>query len=225
MTLGDSATTRNNAPGIDSAPLHTRARAALPLLQAGDIPLAESICLQILASHPQYFHALHLLGIAALQPRDFLTASQRLQAAIEADPAQPDAHSNLAVALIAEQRAHEALASCNHALSLKLKPEMERSFQPRRYRAGSRPQEALESYDRAIALAPSLVAAHLGRGIALYQQGLAAESLQSFDRVLSLDPARADAFNNRGNALLELDRPPCPRTTRRCASQPISPKR
>jgi tetratricopeptide (TPR) repeat protein len=96
----------------------TSGRAALQLLQAGDIPQAESICLQILASHPRYFHALHLLGIAALQRRDFLTASQRLQAAIEADPAQPDAHSNLAVAWLAEQRAHEALASCNHALSL-----------------------------------------------------------------------------------------------------------
>lgn len=207
MSTGDSAATRKKTRAVDSAVLQTTAREALQQLRAGNIPRAETLCRQILASQPRYFHALHLLGIAALQRRDFLAAAQRLQAAIEAEPGQPDAHSNLAIALLALERAHEALTSCERAL--RLKPENPNALSNRgdTLRALGRAQEALESYDRAIVLAPGLIAAHLGRGILLYERGRAAESLQSFDRVLYLDPARADALNNRGNALLALDRP------------------
>jgi tetratricopeptide (TPR) repeat protein len=198
MSTGDSA---------DSAALQAAARDAFQQLRAGNIPRAESLCLQLLAAHPRYFHALHLLGIAALQCRDFPAAAQRLQAAVEADPTQADAHSNLAIALLAQRRAPEALASCDRALRLKAEMPNALSNRGDTLRVLGRPQEALESYDRATVLAPSLIAAHLGRGIVLHELGLAEESLQSFERVLALDPARADALNNRGNALLELDRP------------------
>ncbi len=70
----------------------------------------------------------------------------------------------------------------------------------------ARPQQAVASYDRALALAPTLLQAHFGRGNALADSGLPAEALRSFDRALNLNPDHVPAWCNRGLALLALFR-------------------
>ena len=67
-----------------------------------------------------------------------------------------------------------------------------------------RAQDALESYDRAIARDPRLSTAHDGRGTALAMLGRPQEALESHDRALALDPDSAIAHNNRGAALASL---------------------
>jgi len=179
---------------------------AQQLLQTGHMAQAESICRRILISDGRCFHALHLLGIAALQRADFAVAQNYLEAAIEVDPNEPAAHSNVAIALLAQGRCSQALPSCDHALALN--PAMPNAWLNRGdiLRAMRRPQEAVTSYEKALTLAPMLFQAHFGHGNALADAGLAAEALQSFDRALSLDPANAHGWCNRGLALFELNR-------------------
>ena len=67
-------------------------------------------------------------------------------------------------------------------------------------------EEALASYDRALALKPDYAEALNNRGIALQELKRLEEALASYDRALALKPDYAEALNNRGNALQELKR-------------------
>jgi tetratricopeptide (TPR) repeat protein len=69
-----------------------------------------------------------------------------------------------------------------------------------------RPEEALASFDRALALKPDLVGALNNRGAALRDLARPEEALASFDRALALQPDYAEALNNRGAALGDLRR-------------------
>jgi tetratricopeptide (TPR) repeat protein len=67
-------------------------------------------------------------------------------------------------------------------------------------------EEALASYDRAIALQPDYAAALDNRGNALRQLRRFDEALSSYDRAIKLQPDYADALYNRGVTLHELGR-------------------
>jgi tetratricopeptide (TPR) repeat protein len=64
--------------------------------------------------------------------------------------------------------------------------------------------EALESYDRALALNPDFVEALNNRGNALRDLGRPDEALTSYDRAIVLQPLVAELFNNRGGAFADL---------------------
>ena len=66
--------------------------------------------------------------------------------------------------------------------------------------------EALASYDRALALQPDHAEALCNRGNALRQLKRFDEALESYDRALAARPDDANALNNRGNMLHELKR-------------------
>jgi len=66
--------------------------------------------------------------------------------------------------------------------------------------------EALASYDKALALKPDYADAYNNRGNALQDLKRLDEALASYDKALALKPDYADAYNNRGNALRELKR-------------------
>jgi tetratricopeptide (TPR) repeat protein len=66
--------------------------------------------------------------------------------------------------------------------------------------------EALASFDQAIALKPDLVEARLNRGIALFYLGRVDEALAGYDSALALQPDWAEALNHRAAALAKLGR-------------------
>ena len=68
------------------------------------------------------------------------------------------------------------------------------------------PEEALASYERALALMPDFAGALNGRGNALLDLKRPEEALASYDRALEHQPDYLEALNNRGNVLLHLDR-------------------
>jgi protein O-GlcNAc transferase len=70
-----------------------------------------------------------------------------------------------------------------------------------------RAEDALASYDRAIALKPDYAEAYNKRGIALRDLKRPDDALTSYDRAIALKPDYAEAYNNRGNALRDLKRP------------------
>ena len=68
-------------------------------------------------------------------------------------------------------------------------------------------EDALASYDKAIALKPDFGEAYTNRGNALQDLNRPADALASYDKAIALKPDYAEAHNNRGNALLDLKRP------------------
>jgi Flp pilus assembly protein TadD len=93
----------------DGTPLNGGLQQALALLQQGRLAQADALCRTVLAVRPREFHALHMLGIVALQNRDLGDAERWFRAAIAADPAQPPAYSNLSAVLLSQGHAREAL--------------------------------------------------------------------------------------------------------------------
>jgi tetratricopeptide (TPR) repeat protein len=66
--------------------------------------------------------------------------------------------------------------------------------------------EAVENYDRAIALRRDYADAHFNRGSALAELGRFEEALDCFERVISLQPVRAEAHHCRANMLAQMKR-------------------
>jgi predicted O-linked N-acetylglucosamine transferase (SPINDLY family) len=66
--------------------------------------------------------------------------------------------------------------------------------------------EAIEAYDRALALAPDNTLVLNNRGAALNEIKLHEEALATFDLAVALAPDYAEAYYNRGNALKGLRR-------------------
>jgi len=69
-----------------------------------------------------------------------------------------------------------------------------------------RAEEALDCYDRALALKPDSGEVWNNRGNVLLSIRRPREALASFDRAAALLPGNAHVWNNRGNALAELKR-------------------
>jgi predicted O-linked N-acetylglucosamine transferase (SPINDLY family) len=66
--------------------------------------------------------------------------------------------------------------------------------------------EALASYERALAIRPNYAEAHNNRGVVLQEIERFDEALASYERALSIKPNYAEALTNRGIALRELTR-------------------
>ena len=75
-----------------------------------------------------------------------------------------------------------------------------------RFKDLKRLDEALASYDKAIALKPDYAEAYNNRGNALKDLKRLDEALASYDKAIALKPDYAEAYNNRGNALRDLKR-------------------
>jgi protein O-GlcNAc transferase len=190
--------------GPGEASLADHARRALGLVQAGQWVEAEAICRHMLAVQPRYFHALHLLGIMELRRGRNAQAAEWLGLAVAVDAGQPQAFSNLAVALLAIKRPEEAYAHCRRAIALK--PDFAEALANAADAlcALNRRSEAVLLYDRAIAASPLLIAAHFGRAGALLALKSLDAAVAGFDQVLRIDPAFIPAIVNRGNALFQL---------------------
>jgi predicted O-linked N-acetylglucosamine transferase (SPINDLY family) len=65
-------------------------------------------------------------------------------------------------------------------------------------------EDALTSYERAIAIKPNYAEAYCNRGAAQESLRRASAALASYDRAIDINPAYADAYFNRGNVLREL---------------------
>jgi tetratricopeptide (TPR) repeat protein len=72
----------------------------------------------------------------------------------------------------------------------------------------NRLEEALASYDRAIALKPDHAEAHNNRGVVLQELKLYGEALASYDRAIAVNATYGEAHNNRGTVLMSLGRMP-----------------
>ena len=69
-----------------------------------------------------------------------------------------------------------------------------------------RPEQALDSYDQALAINPDFAEALNNRGVALFNLKRPEQALGSYERALAIRPDYAEALNNCGNVLRDLKR-------------------
>jgi predicted O-linked N-acetylglucosamine transferase (SPINDLY family) len=182
-------------------------RQAAALYGGGAWADAERSCSAILATRPDHFGALSLLGIIAAQSGRLLQAAELLERAATANPGDARAHNNYGNVLRELARNAEALESYQSAL--KLKPDYAEAWNNRgnALRDLGRLAEALASYERALALKPSYAEAHNNRGVTLEGLKRFEDAMESFASALRLRPDYAEAHYNRGNVLRALERP------------------
>jgi tetratricopeptide (TPR) repeat protein len=179
---------------------------AIGLYRQGKLAEAEKICTRVLRARPDWFDALHLLGVIKLQGGKAGAACTHFEQALKLDPASAPAMSNLGMALAALNRDQEALAILDKATAL-----MPGSVEANSNRGNvlmklNRPDEALTAFDAALALAPGFPVALANRGNALAAIGRFEEALAQYDAMIAIVPAHAEAHLNRGSALMGLSR-------------------
>jgi predicted O-linked N-acetylglucosamine transferase (SPINDLY family) len=178
----------------------------LELHQQGQLAQARQIYEQVLAKQPTHFDALHLSGAIAAQSKNPALAVELIGKAIELNPNNASAYSNLGIALKELKRLDEALASYDKAIAIK--PDYAEAYYNRGIALNElkRYEEALASYDRAIKIKPDYAEAYYNRGSALNELKRYEEALASYDKAIAIKPDYATAYSNRGNAFNELKR-------------------
>jgi len=173
---------------------------------AGQLADAEQVYRTVLQANPDYFDALHLLGVLEAQLRHLDEADRLLTHALASGRPTPDALSNHGNVKKALGRYTEALASYDHALAIQ--PDHVEALNNRGVvlQELHRTEDALASYASALAIKPDYADALSNRGNALRSLTLYEEAIASYGKVLALQPNHVDALNNRGVALAELNR-------------------
>jgi tetratricopeptide (TPR) repeat protein len=181
-------------------------REALRQLQAGRPQEAAALFEAVLARRPGHFHALHMLGVAALHNERPEEALRYLDEAIEIDADEAGAHYNRGMVLQALKRPEEALTSFDRALALKTDFFEAWNNRGLALRDLKQPEQALESYRRALAIRPEAITALNNLGNIQCDLGRYDEALPCFDRAAQLQPGHAQTYFNRGVALAGLKR-------------------
>ena len=129
---------------------------AVPLHQQGKLAQARKLYEEILASEPDNFHALHLLGVVALQSGQRERAIELFRRAIAINSRFAPVHDNLGIALKGLGRPEEALASHDRAIAL------DKNFADAHFNRAHalidlrRFEQAVASFDQAISRKPGL---------------------------------------------------------------------
>jgi protein O-GlcNAc transferase len=153
------------------------------------------------AAKQRFFEALSFLDA-----RDFPSAELRLRDALNFAPRSVSILTNLAVALMQQQKAADALTFAMRACEIDPSNIEALLVVAGCHARAAQYQQALAACDRIIALEPRLAEVHSNRAAALNGLGRHAEALASCDRAIALNPRLANAHNNRGNALAQLQR-------------------
>ncbi len=177
---------------------------AFALQQAGRLAEAEQAYNRILATQPDHFDSLHLLGIVYHRRGDHAQALRHIDLALKINPNNIPALNNRGIALRELKHFEEAVA--NYDRALELWPDYAEALLGRAnaLRELQRFEEALASYDRTLRLRPDWVDAHANRGNVLHALGRFKEAMASHDHALALQPDLAEAHTNRGSTLHEL---------------------
>jgi tetratricopeptide (TPR) repeat protein len=179
---------------------------AFELQRQGKLPQAEQLYAQVLAVRPDYFDALHMLGVIKLEQGNPTGALQLMLGALKARPKSPEVLLNYSLVLNVLGRHDDALAALDLLLAVK-----RRSVEAHNNRGAileklDRAEEALECFECALEIKSNHVDALYNKACVLRRLGRHDEALKSFDRVLILKPDHAKAHNNRGTALEALAR-------------------
>ena len=161
---------------------------------------------RVVASGPGEHQSRFQLGVLRVLQARYEDAQRHFTAVARALPREPVVRANLAAVAVALGRYEAAIVWCDEAL--KLAPSA-RVWTVRgdALRALRRFDEALTSYEKALALDPRFIEALGNLGATLRDVRRYPEALETLDRALSLSPHDTELLCNRGAILLDLERP------------------
>ncbi len=142
----------------------------LRLHQAGRLAEAETFYAAALAAAPDWYPALHLMGLLRFHQQDFAQAHGLMEKALQKNPDAPETLPYYGATLAALGRAEAALAALGRAIALAQdSPARAMAFAGRGdiFLGLGRAQEALTDFDQALAADPGFVPAWNNRGLAL----------------------------------------------------------
>ena len=172
--------------------------------QAGNIPQAEAVCLQIVQRDPRQADAWNFLGVIAFQTGRAAAALEYLDRATAAAPAVAAYRNNRGAVLQGLGRDAEAEAEFRKVLRL-APSNVEANFNLGNVLRGlGRPEESLACYKRAIALKPSYADAYNNMGNVLQRLGRIEEAAAALRKAVALNPSLPEAHNNLGNVLRDM---------------------
>lgn len=147
-----------------------------------------------------------ILGVANMNLLRFDIAAQAFSHAVQIEPRNAAAWSNLAIALKEQGRIDEAIRALGRATAA------DPGFAAAHYNLGNllkasgKPAEAVEAYRRALAINPGNVQFHINLGLAHYDLADFRKAAEAYHAATRLAPDNAPAFAAMGNALFELGR-------------------
>jgi tetratricopeptide (TPR) repeat protein len=186
--------------------LQAKFEQGMALHRQGNLAEAERIYREVLQRQPNYFDALHMLGLIAHQTRHSEQAIELIERAIALNPNFAAAHSHRGMALRVLKRPNDALACFDQAIALEPDFAMAHNNRATALLDLRRPAEALVSCDKAIALSPELVLAYYNRGNALRDLKRPEEAMASYGKAIALKPDFAEAYWDQCLCLLLLGR-------------------
>jgi len=192
---------------MDSTHAEALFKEAVELQQSGNLPRARALYEQILATHRQHYHALHLLGVIVSVQGDQFLARRLIESSLAIAPDDADAWANLGQVLFHMNRFAGALDACDRSVALQAGNPRTHLTRGKALRALERFEDAMESLDTALRLQPDLAEAHGQRGFCLHSLGRHDEAIRAYDRALQLRPDTPEVLNHRAHALFTLGRP------------------
>lgn len=172
--------------------------------QAGRLAEAEQIYRQILAVQPNHAHTLHLLGMLAMQGRQFPQAIELIGRAVHLDASQAVFHANLGEAFRHAGQIEQAIASYRKAIEGGV-------VQAAKMLAAAlstthRRSEAELAYRHYLMVVPQDLEARTQLGHVYHDQGKLAEAEACFRQVVLADGRSAQAHYHLGGALQSIGR-------------------
>ncbi|WP_316224847.1 MULTISPECIES: tetratricopeptide repeat protein [unclassified Bradyrhizobium] len=177
---------------------------AVAAYRAGRHAEAQAICRQVLELLPDYFPALHLLGISALDCGRLDVAEQALTQAVAIEPRHAEALINLGLVFFSQKRYEEARKVQERATAVK--PIFPVAFTTLGNTLMNMRlfDQALEAHQRAIAAKPEYADAYCNRGMTQLLMQRHQDAYESFNRALSLNPRHMQATFGLGLVAVNL---------------------
>lgn len=157
------------------------------LVEMEDPEAGLKLLVDVIKARPNYAEAHCNVGNAFLALENFDKAELAFGNALRLQPDYVEAYEGLARCAQEKRDLPKAEQHANKALALKERAATW-SLLGGIYSEQSFPEKAAEAYDKALALAPDLVSAWLGKGHLLMETGKMDAAEQHFQRALELDP-------------------------------------
>ena len=189
---------------MHSTGLHPLLPEAIALHQAGRLPEATELYEKILAQFPEEFNAMHMIGVIALQQGRFAEAQARISAALELDPWNAPALSNLTAAYLRNRQLEDALHWARRAVDADpVSVDALINLSTVLHEIGDY-HEAIPRLLRARALSPNSAIVCNLLGACLLKTGDAAGAAAAFEAATQASPSDADSWANLAAALNDL---------------------
>jgi len=178
---------------------------AIAFHKIGMLEEASLIYEKILIKDPGHTDAMNLLGLIALQKKEYPQAIDLINKAILAstDNNVFEFHANLGCALHQEGLLDESIASFDLAISLSPSTALYYTKRGLAQLEKKYFDSAINSFDQAIKLNPQDSKSFYYRGLAQLEKKHFDSAINSFDQAVDLNRDFAEAFNNRGLAQVE----------------------